>query len=261
MNDVCGIYKIENKINHKVYIGQSQNVFKRFMQHKAKLNSGKHCGKHLQYAWNLYGADNFDFVLLEECPPESLDDRETYWIMQYDSMVNGYNSTLGGGGKRGWKTPYKTVIKRMGVNSATARKVVCLNDRHIYDCIVEAAKAYGLHPAQITMCCRGIAKSAGGSSIGVATVWAYHEEYINMSNEEITQRLIDAHSVRQKEKNKIAVRCITTDEVFSSITSAARQLRISKECIRKCINGFTERAGGMKWERYIPDEGLVIKVV
>lgn len=34
MEIICGIYKITNLINNKVYIGQSVNVLKRFAAHK-----------------------------------------------------------------------------------------------------------------------------------------------------------------------------------------------------------------------------------
>jgi len=31
----CGIYKIENNINHKIYVGQSRNIERRWQKHKA----------------------------------------------------------------------------------------------------------------------------------------------------------------------------------------------------------------------------------
>ena len=29
MEKICGIYKVENKINHKIYIGQSKDIYSR----------------------------------------------------------------------------------------------------------------------------------------------------------------------------------------------------------------------------------------
>jgi group I intron endonuclease len=61
------IYVIKNTQTDKCYIGQTINsVELRFKQHKAKLRSGKHSNKHLQYAWNKYGADGWYFEILAE---------------------------------------------------------------------------------------------------------------------------------------------------------------------------------------------------
>ena len=43
-----GIYLIRNKINNKVYIGQSRNIKQRWSRHKCDLNKGIHGNKHLQ---------------------------------------------------------------------------------------------------------------------------------------------------------------------------------------------------------------------
>ena len=45
---ICGIYCIENIINHKKYIGQSQNVFRRMYNHKNLLRNNKHHNSYLQ---------------------------------------------------------------------------------------------------------------------------------------------------------------------------------------------------------------------
>jgi len=49
-------------------------------------------------AMRKYGEENFYIELLETVAIESLNDREKYWIKQYDSYYNGYNSTFGGDG-------------------------------------------------------------------------------------------------------------------------------------------------------------------
>ena len=60
-----GIYIIKNIVNGKIYIGSSVNVFKRWTQHRYKLNKGNHANKHLQRAWNKYGISEFEFSILE----------------------------------------------------------------------------------------------------------------------------------------------------------------------------------------------------
>lgn len=87
------IYKIENLINHKIYIGQTNNPKRRFAEHKAKgYENQSH--KVLYYAFDKYGIDNFSFEIIEKTT--NANEREKYWINFYDSFENGYNMTEGG---------------------------------------------------------------------------------------------------------------------------------------------------------------------
>lgn len=91
------IYKIQNKLNGKIYIGQTvKSLQKRFTQHKNNSNKEYFSQIVLYKAFNKYGIENFEFEGIEEVPNELLDEREKYWIEYYDSYFNGYNSTLGG---------------------------------------------------------------------------------------------------------------------------------------------------------------------
>jgi hypothetical protein len=45
---------------------------------------------------NKYGIEHFHIELIEET--DSPEEREIYWIEQYNSYHNGYNATLGGDG-------------------------------------------------------------------------------------------------------------------------------------------------------------------
>lgn len=93
---ITGIYKIENIINKKVYIGQSKNIPIRFSNHKYELNNNKHPNSHLQRAWNKYGKENFTFEVLCECKPNEMNEKEIYFIGLYCSFQHGYNRTEGG---------------------------------------------------------------------------------------------------------------------------------------------------------------------
>ena len=98
MSTITGIYKIENKINGYCYIGQSTDILRRWRNHKTIANNENHEDKEypLYRAIRKYGIDNFDFSILEECKVEELNDKEVYWIKQYNSFFNGYNQTIGG---------------------------------------------------------------------------------------------------------------------------------------------------------------------
>ena len=98
-----GIYGIHNLINDKWYVGQSVNIRTRWNAHRSLLARNEKESIHLLRAWNKYGPDAFEWVILEKCSPEELDDREIFWIKQKDSYRNGYNRTVGGGGTHGYK--------------------------------------------------------------------------------------------------------------------------------------------------------------
>ena len=101
------IYKIENKINHKIYIGQSINVKDRWTSHCAPSASKKN--SLVDRAIGKYGKEYFDFSIIEK-DIENYDERERFWIQKYNCLYpNGYNILNGGqsghNGLRGEKNP------------------------------------------------------------------------------------------------------------------------------------------------------------
>ena len=103
---MIGIYKITNKINGKFYIGQSNNIEKRWEEHRRAVNySQEHTYNYPLYrAIRKYGIENFDFSVLELCEISQLTIQEQYWINHYNSKVpNGYNQEDAVEPKRGEK--------------------------------------------------------------------------------------------------------------------------------------------------------------
>ena len=97
------IYKITNKINNKVYIGQTvDSLHNRFIRHKSLCNN-EIITTYLHRAMNKYGLDNFICTTLEKCSSkEELNEMEFHYIKQYNSLCpDGYNMTLGGEGTIG----------------------------------------------------------------------------------------------------------------------------------------------------------------
>ena len=92
----CGIYKIENKLNGHCYIGQSINIEERWKIHKNSIYNCIVYDYPLYKAIRKYGIENFSFEIIEECIEKELNDKEVYWIKQYNSFFNGYNQTMGG---------------------------------------------------------------------------------------------------------------------------------------------------------------------
>ena len=92
---MIGIYKIENLINGKVYIGQSIHIERRWQEH-CQPSSRSLIGKAIQ----KYGKEHFTFQVLEECMEEQLDEIEERYISEYNSVVpNGYNIETASKGK------------------------------------------------------------------------------------------------------------------------------------------------------------------
>ena len=97
---MIGIYKITNKINGKCYIGQSNDIERRWREHKSAFdnpNASDYESKKNR-AFRKYGIENFDFQVLEEVSLEMLNDREIYWISYFNSVEDGYNTSYGGQG-------------------------------------------------------------------------------------------------------------------------------------------------------------------
>lgn len=90
---MIGIYKITKKENGKCYIGQSNDIQRRMSEHKTKGSSSR---IPLDVAIQKYGVDAFTYEVIEECPIEKLNERESYWIEYYNSVNNGYNCSIGG---------------------------------------------------------------------------------------------------------------------------------------------------------------------
>ena len=92
-----GIYGIKNLVNSKIYVGKTgMNFGDRWDSHRSLLNSGKHDNPHLQNAWNKYGEENFEFIIIEECAIEELNEREKYYIKLYKDIGLAYNIHDGG---------------------------------------------------------------------------------------------------------------------------------------------------------------------
>jgi group I intron endonuclease len=90
------IYKIENKVNGKVYIGITRNgISGRYPGRSWKVSNAR--SRLVKKAMTKYGADNFEISIIEECNIDLLEEREKYYVETFNSFVpNGYNLTRGG---------------------------------------------------------------------------------------------------------------------------------------------------------------------
>lgn len=101
LNNRLGVvYIITNKINGKIYVGQTiQSIRIRFIQHYHQ----KRCHR-LYEAMHIYGIDNFDIkILLDKIKREELDFYENYYIDQLDSTNPNIGYNIKKHGKQGIK--------------------------------------------------------------------------------------------------------------------------------------------------------------
>lgn len=108
---IAGIYLLTNKINGKQYVGQSQNIFSRWIHHKHSVD-WKQIHKHtlIIKAIKKYGISNFSFEILDFVPDgnkDKLNGLEIEYIQKFHTYVDdplcnghGYNLTNGGNEKR-----------------------------------------------------------------------------------------------------------------------------------------------------------------
>lgn len=196
MKHISGIYKIKNIINNKIYIGSSNNVYKRKNEHFLALKNGSHCNAHLQRAYNFYGENNFIFEIIETCNEIDLLKVEQKYLDKYfDNGISCYNENPIANkppsqkGKTPWnkgKTgiyseetlqkmkeikkdkklskEHKSKIKYTAQNKeySTSKKVLCIETNIVFKSIKEAERITGVNSVNIPKCCKGIRHTAGG---------------------------------------------------------------------------------------------------
>ena len=80
---MIGIYGIKNKVNGKIYIGQSIEIERRYKDHMRDLKKKRHANAHLSNSFNIYGENSWELIVLEECEKEQLSLKEEKWINSF----------------------------------------------------------------------------------------------------------------------------------------------------------------------------------
>ncbi len=87
-----GVFMIKNLVTDEVFIKGVVGVKSATNRYKFELMMGRNLYKKLQSSWNKYGADNFEFSILEE-------------IKNHDEPYFNYERALGAC-ERKWKDKY-----------------------------------------------------------------------------------------------------------------------------------------------------------
>ena len=223
---ISGIYCIENKINHKKYIGQSVNIYQRRNQHKNELLRNCHDNDYLQKSFNKYGLDNFEFYILEECTPENLDKREIYYINHYHTLDDNYGYNLKAGGQDGEVTEYGNIKKSNSLKET-------YQNSDLREIRRQDALRQWSNPevkAKIT-----------GKNNGM---------YGRKHSDEAKAKMSNARKGSVSPfRNPTPVLCIELNHIFSCASEAEKQLNISTRILEVC-KGNRKTAGGYHWQFY-----------
>lgn len=249
---MIGIYGIHNTASDRWYVGQSRHIELRWQEHKNELRNNRHINTHLQRAYNKYGDEVFEWVILEECLPEELDELEIAWIAEKDGFNNGYNQTIGGGGCSGYSNPNK-------------HPVVILNTGEQFESVLKASKEMGISKQKIRR------------SIKTKTSYHGYWEFLpDNFSEEMRLSLLEERKNKNKRKKeprvnpngyhkwseeakrrnkgkngKAVIQMDLSGEYIAEYPSsvmAGEALGVNHRKIRMVCNGERKKCGGFKWK-------------
>lgn len=277
---MIGIYKITNKINGKMYVGQSHNIFERWYRYE-QCHRLKRYDYAIYRAFEKYGFENFEFSIIEETTPELLDEREKYWIQQLhtyvkDPLCNGYNMTIGGEGNTSidveqiialWSQG-KSIIEianETGHDRSAVRKYLIdcpgysedearsRGNRTMWQSRGENVEQYTLSGEYIDTFAN-LADAERHTGISSKNIWCavsknaltaggYQWKYCSD-----TTILGDVSKQTKKQKQPVVrVNKDGTTTTYESAAEASRQTGITALQIRKVCQGKGLTAGGYKW--------------
>lgn len=258
------IYKITNKVNGKVYIGQTRNLIEHRWQHhlyKGRNPDRPDTNYPLYRAMRKYGLENFSISQVEEVDNQFLDERECYWIQFENSLTpNGYNCDLGGKGvsrfnheeilkyyfevamenaeetSRYFNCSPQTVLKILETKGLEGQgryqKIlqISLKDGSIikeFNSLITAEKELGIGHTQLWSAVNGQAKTAGGYA------WTKIDSYGSFVLEEHIDKKIKRVYCKEKqltfESIKDAAEWIKKNN-YSSAQTKGIAANISRAC-------------------------------
>lgn len=144
------LYKITNILNNKVYIGQSKDYIHRWDVHRYYSKYPEKTKQYIHRAMAKHGIDNFVFELLAMSKTkEDVNASEDILIIQYDSINNGYNLTIGES-YGGHSQATKDKIRLLFIKRILAGKHPALGTKRTPEQLNTLSKARKDHPVVYT---------------------------------------------------------------------------------------------------------------
>lgn len=123
----------------KKYIGQTTYSI---LDRARKDGSGYERCTVFYRALQKYGIENFTVEILDEVPEELLEEKEAYYISEYNTLLpNGYNYFPGGCGARQTKSTTKIDVYDISLNYITS-----------FNSLIDAAREYEIPYQAISQC-------------------------------------------------------------------------------------------------------------
>ncbi len=217
------IYKVTNKINGKIYIGQTNNFEKRKREHLSDKRTNHQAFKR---ALNKYGFNGFTWEIIDKCKTkEEINNKEKYYINYYNSKVpNGYNIANGGEGGSNWNLQPIVMLD--------------LNGEYIkeYDYITQCENETGLNHSTISACCKG--KHLRYKNY----IFMYKKDY----EENGPKKYIKPGNTRKKKINKFDLNGNYICS-YNSLTEASENNKLDRANISSCVTKKTKSCGGFIW--------------
>lgn len=240
------IYAHVNKINGKVYVGQtSQNVNKRWRNGNGYVNNIA-----FYRAIQKYGWDNFEHeILFDGLTKEQADIKEKEMIAFYDSNNpdKGYNLTDGGQGTNGYRMPEER--KRQISEFQKGRLLTDEWKRHIS----ESVRGEN-HPFWGKKLSDEHRRHLSEAHMGQKPAYGMLGKKLSQESRDKISKALTGHPTSNETRKKIGLangrltRCIDTEIVYYSATEASRQTGCNVVGITRCCNGTQQTCGGLHWE-------------
>ena len=226
---ICAIYTITHLDSGKMYIGSSNDVDRRWKEHKKLLKAGKHHSRYLQHAWSKYGGSKFSFDLLEECEIEFLLGAELFWL----NALNTYSTEFG-----------------YNVESTPSGAIGLKRSRDTREKMRKAA--LGRTPSPETRLKLSIAGRRR-----VVSEETKKKLLLVRSGWTISEKTKNKVSVAMGGRPFMATKHSSTKSVgiFNTLRSAANALGVDPSNIRKCLIGKARKTGGYNF-LYLPSPQL-----
>jgi len=132
------IYKIKNKINNKLYIGQTiRSINEKILEYKNGLGND-----YINNAFNKYGWDNFEFTIIDTAKTiQELNNKEIKYISDYKSNQKEFGYNIEGGGKN--IIPTKETLDKMSISHLGIKQSKEWINKRISKAGSNDAKKYG----------------------------------------------------------------------------------------------------------------------
>jgi group I intron endonuclease len=255
------IYKIACKINDKVYVGQTiRTIPERWRGHKWKASRpSKEHDMAITRAIHKYGPDNFTIIAVCSADnQEELDEKEKFYIREFDSINNGYNLHEGGLGQR---ISEETKIK-MSIAGKGKKKPLGFGDK------IKKARTGTVQPEIVKLKCSLSQKGKKSAWFGKKhteetkkKIGIHHKgkviseeqkakQSMAMKGRKISEETKKKMSLarRGRKPNQKALRCMENEQIYVSIKEAAAALGISLNSLRAYLRGKLKSAQNFHFE-------------